>query len=465
MSHAVADVGSAAAIAARVRSREVPAVVVARETIAAIRARDPAINAFTEITERRALDEAARVDAMLAGGQDPGPLAGVPYAVKNLFDVAGLPTLAGSRINRERAPATRDATLVERLGAAGAVLVGTLNMDEYAYGFTTENTHYGPTRNPHRHDCIAGGSSGGSAAAVAARLVPITLGSDTNGSIRVPASYCGVFGLKPTYGGLSRGGSFPFVGSLDHVGPLARSVADLAAVYDAVRGEDPRDPVCRPGMPEPVGPILGAGVADIRIARLTGYFEQHAEPDVVALVARAAAALGVQRTAEIPEAGRARAAAFVMTACEGAQLHLQNLRTRADDFEPLIRDRLISNALIPAAWYLQAQRFRRWFHGAVMQVLEGADVLLAPATPRPAHPIGADTFTVRGVGMLSRPNVGLLTQPVSFIGLPVVAAPVGLLDGLPVGMQIIAAPGREDLCLRVARALERSGIAHCQEPA
>jgi AtzE family amidohydrolase len=402
------------------------------DALEAIAARDGAVNAFTAVLERRALATAKR--------RRRGPLAGVPFAVKNLFDVKGLATLAGSKINRELPPARRDAPLIARLEAAGAVLVGTLNMDEYAYGFSTENTHYGPTRNPHNLEHVAGGSSGGSGAAVAAGMVPLTLGSDTNGSIRVPASFCGVWGLKPTFGRLDRTGTFPFVHSLDHVGPLADSVELLARAYDAmqdgkrVRGQ--------------------RGLEGLRIARAAGYFEDNAEPAVVERVKDACRGLGVRKIVEIPEAERGRAAAFVITAAEGGQLHLPNLRKRAQDFEPLTVERLIAGALLPAAWYLQAQRVRQWYYRKVMKLFETVDVILAPATPRPAQRIGQDTITVRGREMLARPNAGLLTQPISCIGLPVICAPVGKVDGLPVGMQIIAAPGREDHCFRVARALE-----------
>ena len=450
---------NAVSFAAAVRGGKRSAATLIGDTFADIRARDGRYNSFVHLTETRALAQAQRIDLAVAAGRDPGPLAGVPFAVKNLFDVTGLPTLAGSKINRDLPPASRDATLIERLETAGAVLVGTLNMDEYAYGFSTENTHYGPTRNPHNVEHVAGGSSGGSAAAVAAQLVPLTLGSDTNGSIRVPSSFCGVWGLKPTYGRLSRGGSFPFAASLDHVGPFASSVADLALSYDAMQGADVLDPACTPDGIEPVSPDLERGLNGLRIARAVGYFEDNAEPAVVAKIKQAADALGATRTVEIPEATRGRAAAFVITASEGGQLHLPNLKTRVNDFDPVIVDRLLAGALLPASWYLQAQRVRRWYWKHVMQLFETVDVILAPATPRPAQRIGQEMFTIRGNEMLARPNAGLLTQPVSAIGLPVVAAPVGMIDGLPVGMQIIAAPWREDLCFRVARALEKLGAA------
>ncbi len=403
------------------------------QVIAGIRAKDGAINAFTAILEERALAREKIAS---------GPLKGIPFAVKNLFDVKSLPTLAGSKINRDLRPAARDSPLIEKLEAAGAVLVGALNMDEYAYGFSTENTHYGPTRNPHNPEHVAGGSSGGSAAAVAAGMVPLTLGSDTNGSIRVPASFCGVWGLKPTFGRLNREGTFPFVNSLDHVGPFAANLDLLAAAYDVMQDG------------EPAG---GAkGIEGLRIARAVGYFEENAEPAVCDLIKKAAEELNSNKTIEIPEAGRGRAAAFVITASEGGQLHLPNLRSRPQDFEPLIVERLMAGALIPAAWYLQAQRVRRWYYRQVMKLFETVDVILAPATPRPAQRIGQEMFTIRGKEMLARPNAGLLTQPISCIGLPVICAPVGKVDGMPVGMQIIAAPWREDLCFRVARAIKSS---------
>jgi 1-carboxybiuret hydrolase len=418
-------------------------------TLAAIRAGDPAVNAFTEVLETRAVRRAQALDA----AAPRGPLAGVPFAVKNLFDVEGLATLAGSKINRDRPPAKADSILIRRLESRGAVLVGALNMDEYAYGFTTENTHYGPTRNPHDRSRIAGGSSGGCGAAIAAGFVPLSLGSDTNGSIRVPASFCGVWGLKPTYGRLSRAGSFPFVHSLDHVGPLAASLPLLAAAYDAMQGPDADDPACAQRPLEPVSPALAQGAGGLRVGLAGGYFEQNCDPAVYEVVARAAQRLGA-RPLEIPDAALARAAAFAITAAEAGALHLPNLRTRLDDFDPHIRDRLVAGALLPAAWYLKAQRVRRACYARTMTLFDTVDVILAPATPLPAHPIGTETFTLRGRELPARPSVGLLTQPISCLGLPVVCAPAGKVDGLPVGLQVIAAPWREELCFRVAAALQ-----------
>ncbi len=449
---------SALDAAAKVRGGEVAAIALAEAALARIAAVDGRVNAFTEVTRERALAEAAAVDAARAAGRVLPPLAGVPYAVKNLFDIAGVTTLAGSKINRDLPPAVADCTLVTRMRSAGAVLVGALNMDEYAFGFTTENTHYGPCRNPHDLTRIAGGSSGGSAAAIAAGMVPLTLGTDTNGSIRVPSSLCGIFGIKPTYGRLSRRGSYPFVASLDHVGPFARSVGDLAAVYDALQAIDAGDPAQSAASIEPVASRLADGIGDLRIAMAGDYFETSATPEAVSARDMVAKALGATRRVVLPEAQRARAAGFVITASEGSQLHLADLRRRPNDFEPLIRDRFLANALTPAAWYVQAQRFRQWFYGQVMQVFDGTDIILAPATPRSATVIGAETFDLNGAAVPTRPSMGLLTQPLSFIGLPIVAVPVHRVGQMPIGVQVIAPPWREADAMRVAAFLEREGV-------
>jgi 1-carboxybiuret hydrolase len=458
-------VNSALEIASAVRSGEMTAVAFAERTLAAIARVDPMINGFTAVTRHRALAEAGAIDARRAAGEALPPLAGVPYAVKNLFDIAAMTTLAGSKVNAGDPPVAADAALVERMRDAGAVLVGALNMDEYAYGFTTENAHYGPTRNPHDPARVAGGSSGGSGAVVAARLVPLSLGSDTNGSIRVPASLCGIWGLKPTYGRLSRRGSYPFVASLDHVGPFAATLPDLAACYDVLQGPDPDDPACAQRLPEPVGRAGEQGIDGLRIARLGGYFDDHLTAPAKAVVDRACAALAVTRTVELPEAALGRAAAYAITACEAGALHLPRLRVRRDEFDPLVRDRLVAGALLPAAWYLKAQRVRRWYLERALRLFDGVDVLIAAATPCPASAIGTEWIELGGRRMPMRPSLGLLTQPISCIGLPVVAAPLGLPGEMPVGVQIIAAPWREDLCFRVAAALAGTGAACAHVPA
>ncbi|RTL51726.1 MAG: AtzE family amidohydrolase [Bradyrhizobiaceae bacterium] len=454
---------SAGEIASAVASGKISATRIVETTLNRIREDDKHLNSFTDLLSERAIERAKNIDASIAKGEPVGPLAGVPFAVKNLFDVKGLTTRAGSKINRDNPPARRDATLIERLEAAGAICVGALNMGEYAYDFTGENIHDGNSRNPHDTSRMTGGSSGGSGAAVAGGLVPVALGSDTNGSIRVPSSFCGIFGLKPSYGRLPRTRTFPFVSSLDHVGPLARNVADLVCCYDAMQGPDPGDPVCSPRMPEPAGGIIARGAEGLRIAVAGGYFQTGLYQEAQSAIEKVARALNATAVVEIPEAARARAAAYVITNAEGASLHLDRLRERPDDFDPAVRDRLLASALLPAVMIDRAQKFRRWYRSQVLDLFRSWDVILAPATPCVAPKIGQVNFEIGGKQVPVRANIGLYTQPLSFIGLPIAVAPIPL-DPLPIGVQIIAAPWREDLALRVAFALEQMGIAASKRP-
>jgi len=453
---------TAAEIAEGVSSGALSAASVIDAALARIEALNPKLNAFTAVRADRARARARAIDA--AGDRRQMPLAGVPFAVKNLFDIDGVVTVAGSKINRSHPPAARDAPLIARLEAAGAVLVGALNMGEYAYDFTGENVHEGPSRNPHDLNRMSGGSSGGSGSAVGGGLVPLALGSDTNGSIRVPSSFCGIFGLKPTYGRLTRAGTFPFVASLDHLGPFARSARDLALSYDAMQGPDAADPACTDRAPEPVTPLLGRGQDGLRVAVAGGYFRKGAFPEALEAVAGVARALNASDEIDIPEAARARAAAYVITATEGAALHLDRLRSQARDFDPAVRDRLIAGAMVPAALVAKAQIFRRWYRTQVLPLFDRYDAILAPATPCTAPEIGQQTFVLDGVEMPVRPNVGIYTQPISFVGLPVAAVPVPLTP-LPVAVQVIAAPWREDVALRIAHALEQMGVAAAPRPA
>jgi aspartyl-tRNA(Asn)/glutamyl-tRNA(Gln) amidotransferase subunit A len=459
-----AEWSSASAIADAVSGRKVSALDATNNALARIAAHDGKLNSFTDVIAERARATAAKIDATIASGGKIGPLAGVPFAVKNLFDIAGLPTRAGSKINRDRLPSQRDAELIERLEAAGAVLVGALNMGEYAYDFTGENVHDGASRNPHDLTRMTGGSSGGSGGAVGGGLVPLALGSDTNGSIRVPSSFCGIFGLKPTYGRLSRARSFPFVASFDHLGPFARTTRDLALAYDAMQGPDAEDAACVDRPVEPAMSSLVKGIGDLRIAVAGGYFKKNLFPEAREAMTRVAKALSVTREVEIPEAARARAAAYVISTCEGASLHLDRLRTRPNDFDPAVRDRLLAGAMIPAPFVDRAQKFRRWYHDRVLELFKTVDVILAPATPCIAPKLGQATFLLDGVELPVRPNIGIHTQPISFIGLPVVAVPIPL-DPMPIGVQVIAAPWREDVALRVAYALEQAGVAQAPRPA
>lgn len=386
-------------------------------------------------------------------------LAGMPFAAKNLFDVAGEVTLAGAKINLGNPPAAQTATIISRLQEAGAVLVGLTNMDEFAYGFSTENAHFGATRNPHDKSRIAGGSSGGSAAAVAAGIVPFALGSDTNGSIRVPASLCGIFGFKPTYGRLSRAGTYPFVASLDHVGSFARTVDDLSLTYDVMVGSDPLDPICTKPAPEATYLEQQTDPGNLRVGVLDGWFRQGATPEALKAVDMVASSFADVKRVTLEGAEMARSAAFCMTAIEGGSLHAERLKQRAMDFDPAVRDRLMAGLLMPAYVMEQVRRVRRLFNDEMTQAFGSFDFLIAPATPCSAPKVGEATVIIDDKPVPVRANLGIYTQPVSFVGLPVVCAPVDL-QGMPIGVQLIGPHWSESLLLRVAKSLEARGV--CQ---
>lgn len=439
-------------IAGQIARGERSAAEVVAAALQAIDHDNPRLNAFTAITADRARAEAAAIDTRRAQGEPLPPLAGVPYAVKNLFDVAGHVTLAGGRVNAGNPAALADAALVERMHHAGAILVGTLNMDEHAYGFTTENTHYGACRNPLDVTRVVGGSSGGSAAAVAGGIVPLSLGSDTNGSIRVPASLCGIYGLKPTYGRLSRAGVFPFSFSLDHVGPMAATLDDLELAYTALH-DAPRDR-------QPVPTRRGSR---LRVAVLGGYFDEWSSAPARATVNHAARILGASEIVTLPDAAQARAAAFIITAAEGGALHAPRLREAYAQFEPLSRARLVAGSLVPAEWVQKAQRVRRRFLEQAKAAFDRYDVLLAAATPVSAPKLGATTMTIGNSDVPVRAGLGLLTQPISFIGLPACSVPVPMPNAaLPIGVQVIAAPWREQDCFTAARILEYASSGRCR---
>ena len=430
-----------AGIAAGVRDGSHSAESLVEKTLADIAAHDGRYNCFTRVLADEASRDARAIDAKIAAGEDAGPLAGVPFAVKDLYDIAGLVTTAGSVVRKTARPALRDAEAAARLKAAGAVLVGTLNMDEFAYGFATVNAHYGTTRNPHDVERLAGGSSGGSAAAVAAGLVPLALGSDTNGSIRVPASLCGVWGIRPGDGVLSSQGAFPFVERFDQIGPFVRSAADLALVHDLLAGR---------------APVLGR-VAAPRVARLGGWFARHAGPDALEAVETVAAHLGAG-TVSLPSAEAARSASFLITAGEAGALHLPTLRLSAMEYDPAVRDRLIAGALLPAALLAKAQQFQPVFRAEVDALFEQFDILIAPATPTVAPRIDEGTILVDGKPVSARANLGLFTQPLTLAGIPVAAAPVARPGKLPIGLQFATAPGRETMLFELLVRLEEEGI-------
>ncbi len=434
-------------IAAEVRCGRRTARSFADQAVTAIRASNRRYDAVTRLLEQRAFAEADLVDTQIAAGRDPGPLAGVPYCVKDLFDVEGLPTTAGAALRDAAPPACSDAKAIRLLRDAGAVLIATANMDEFAYGFATINAHYGTTRNPHDITRLAGGSSGGSAAVVAAGIVPLSLGSDTNGSIRVPASLTGIYGLKPTHDALPMDGVFPFVASFDDIGPFATSVADLRLAWEVLRG----------------GPAPASGETP-KVARLGGWFRDGVDPDLLADIDRIADAVGGAPLVELPDVTRARSAAFLMTAAEGGALHLPVLRDKAMAYDPATRDRLLAGAMLPASAYLRAREFRSWFLDRALDLFARYDVLICPATPCIAPTIDDPMIEIGGKSVPARAHLGILTQPLSFIGLPVLSAPLLRPGKMPLGIQIVGAPGAEHRLFDFAARLERMGLIGTSPP-
>lgn len=448
----------ALALAGEVRRGRASAVESVRASLTRLDAlRD--LNAVTTMLGARALARAEALDRSIARGIDPGPLAGMAFAAKNLFDVAGHVTRAGSASTAVHAPAAEDAFAVAALERAGAVLVALTNMDELAYGFTGENGPDGDTCHPADVRRISGGSSAGSAAVVAAGAVALAIGSDTNGSIRIPSALCGAFGLKPTYGRLSRRGAFPFVASLDHVGPIAASPDVLAAAYDAMQGPDPRDPAMAARPVEAAAPDLDQGIAGLRVGVLGGYFASALAPEAAAAVREAASVLGATETVDLTLAERGRAAAFVITTTEAGHLHRPTLRSRPESFGPLVRDRLVAGALAPTAWYLSAQKVRRMLADELNALFARFDLLLAPATPCAAPMRGEESMTVAGQVLPMRLGIGLYTHPLTPTGVPVGVAPKVLANGLSVGVQVIAPAWQEARVLRALRVLEAAGFA------
>ena len=446
-------------LASAVKSRKNSATQLTQMSLEAIKNKNAKLNAFTLVNEARALSKAEDIDNRVANGEKVGKLAGIPFGVKNLFDINGEVTLAGSKINQDHDPASGDAVLIQRLEKEDAILIGALAMGEYAYDFTGENEHYGNCANPFDTNLMSGGSSSGSGSAVGGNLVPLALGSDTNGSIRVPSSFCGIFGLKPTYGRLPRTGTFPFCDSLDHLGPMAKTSTGLALAFDAMQGFDEDDHACVAETNIDTLAEINKGINQLRIKRLDTYFDCKDFPQADAAVNKICSSLNVSDTVTLEGAEEGRSAAYLITNVESSRLHLNRLRTRPQDFDSDTRDRFLAGAMLPATWYTRALQVRQWYKAHALALFEHCDVLIAPATPCVAPKMGEKNLVIQGQNHALRPNLGYFTQPISAIGLPSVVVPTkDEPSGLPIGVQIVAAPWREDLCLRVAKFLEDAGF-------
>jgi len=453
--------------AAALRARTVSSAELTGQALARVRALNSRLNAVQTLTEESALARARQADDELARGIDRGPLHGVPVAVKDVFETKGVRTTCGSKLFADHVPA-RDSAVVEKLSAAGAVLVGKTAMHELAYGITCNNPHFGPIRNPWNPERIPGGSSGGSGVAVAAEMVYMAMGSDTGGSIRIPAAFCGTVGLKPTFGRVSRYGVMPLDFSLDHMGPLTRSVRDAAVVLEALAGHDPRDET---SSRRPVGryvPETGCSIRGLRIGLPENFFLDRIDPAVDAAVrgmAETAARLGADvQPIRVPDIAAYNTVSRVILLSEAAAL-MEPFVHRRGDFGPDVLMLLDQGRLLTATDYVNAQRLRRMMQREFARLWTSIDCLFTPTTPISAPAIGAATIRIGELEEDVRLASTRLVRAVNLLGLPALSMPCGLdRDGMPLGLQIIGKPFDEATILKAAAALEDATFHHRLRP-
>jgi aspartyl-tRNA(Asn)/glutamyl-tRNA(Gln) amidotransferase subunit A len=432
----------------RLRGREISAAEMTAECLRRIDAENGRLNTFITVMRKEAERQAAEADRELASGRDRGPLHGVPISVKDLVDIRGVPTTAASRV-REGHIAAADAPAIARLRQAGAVLIGKTNLHEFAFGTTNEDSAYGAARNPVDPARSPGGSSGGSAASVAAGMALATLGTDTGGSIRIPAAACGIVGVKPTFGEVPTGGVVPLSGRLDHVGPLAASVADASFMLDALLGRRDAPPDSRP-------------VSAMRFRVLRRYFCDLLDDDVrarfeeaVVAIAKAGGRIDDPNGATIAHADLIAPVYMHISFGDAAAYHAATLTAMPERYTPPVRLRLEMARTVLAEDYVRALAGQQCLTSEVEAALSGCDALLLPTLPIPAPPIGAASMTAGGAKHPVRSLTLRLTQLFNLTGHPAISLPCGATsDGLPVGLQIVGAKGRTDVLLQIARAIE-----------
>lgn len=420
------------------------------------------LNAFISVLADQALQQAGQAEAQIQEGRYLGPLHGIPLGLKDLLDVAGVATTGGSKVLAERV-AEEDSTVAARLKAAGAVIIGKNNLHEFGFGATNISSYYGPAHNPWDSERISGGSSGGSAAAVAAGECLGALGTDTGGSIRIPASLCGIVGLKPTYGLVSRRG-VPFARSLDYIGPMTRTALDAALMLSVLAGYDERDPASVPVAAEDYSAGIDASVSGLRVGLPRHHFYEKVDGEVLRAVEEALAVLvelgATVQEVDIPSIGYLDAAFMVIMMSEATALHLPRLRRQAGDYMPDARLRLEAGVLFTAVEYVQAQRVRAKLTQEVLDVLRQVDVMATPTTPIAAMKLEESTRSIEATRSLNR-----CTSLFNVTGLPAVSVPCGFTkEGLPIGLQIAGRPFQDGAVLRVAHAYQKHTDWHKRRP-
>jgi aspartyl-tRNA(Asn)/glutamyl-tRNA(Gln) amidotransferase subunit A len=443
------------------RSRKLSCTELLEQSLASIETHNTELNAFITITAYEARLQAKLLDTELANGRDRGPLHGIPIAVKDLFYSAGIRTTNGSAVFRDFVP-DYDATVMRKLETAGAVCVGKLNQHECAYGITSTNPHFGAVRNPRNHDCIPGGSSGGSGAAVASGMVFMAMGSDTGGSIRIPASYCGTVGLKPTFGRVSRYGCFPLGLTLDHMGPLTRNVEDAAIVLEAIAGADPHDESTAPAAHRTFTANIDEDITGLRVGVPANFFLSNVELDVRRGVERAISAAeaagAVIQEVHVPDPAGLNTVARLILLAEASAV-MEPYLHRRKDFGADVLALFDSGRFVSATDYVNAQRVRRRMQREWEGLFRTIDVLFTPTTPITAPKIGATTVMVNDVEEDARLASTRLVRGINALGLPAISMPCGQASsGLPISLQLIGRAWQEKTILNAAAALEREGI-------
>ena len=448
-------------LAAAYRRRDVSPVEATRAALARIERMDGRLNAYILVTADLALQRARAAETRFVRRESAHLLCGIPFSLKDIFDVEGLPMTCASGVLKDRYVSTTTATVAQRLLDTGAVLLGKNNMLEFAYGET--HPEFGPTRNPWNLDRSTAGSSTGSAASVSAGQAYFSIGTDTGGSIRLPASYCGVVGLKPTYGLVSRRGVAALSWTTDHVGPLTRTAADAGIVLGTIAGHDPGDPTSVARSPDDYAQMVLRPVRGLRVGVVHREFDG-VHPDVQRAALEAVETLKSLRMevrdVEVPPLEQAVVALLTVLSVEAASYHRQWLAQHPEGYSQAVRDRLKMGALIPAVDYLQAMRYRRVFGDRLIRVFESVDVLVLPASPGPAHPFSEET-----PGRDFTPYVRR-TGPFNLTGLPALSVPCGFsTDALPIGLEIVGRPFADGMVLQVAHAYQQVTEWHQRRPA